>query len=328
MRAPRPLLAVCIALGACFPSQASSQTLRLADLNTEQIRKLDRAKTAVLMPGGVLEQHGPYLPSFTDGYMNAWWTERLAEAIVARPGWTALVFPILPLGDGGANEIGGKYVFPGTYGVRVATLRAVYMDLATELGEQGFRWIFVVQNHGSPLHNQALDQAGDFFRDSYGGQMVNLCGLEPKDALPAPKLPDDAAKANGIDIHAGVSETSRMIFLKPELVSAQVAKAPDHGAFSFPKLAEIARDPAWPGYFGAPRYATAAYGEAVMRQRAANYNRSALAILDGKDPREIPRYATAALEAEKEGAAQSLAYDETVRKRQEAWLKRKGFEQR
>lgn len=326
MRVPGPILAVSIAVGCFFPPQASSQILRLSDLNTEQIRKLDRAKTAVLMPGGVLEQHGPYLPSFTDGYMNEWWTERLAEAIAARPGWTALVFPMLPLGDGGANEIGGKYVFPGTYGVRVATLRAVYMDLATELGEQGFRWVFVIQNHGSPLHNQALDQAGDFFRDTYGGQMVNLCGLEPADALPPPKLPDEVAKANGIDIHAGVSETSRMIFLKPDLVSAQVAKAADHGAFTFPKLGEIARDPAWPGYFGAPRYATAALGEAVMRQRAANYNRSALAILDGKDSRAIPRYATGALQADKDGVAESLAYDETVRKRQEAWLKKNGFE--
>jgi len=326
MRVPRPILAVWIVFGSLLATEARGQVLQLGELNTEQIKKLDRAKTVVLMPGGVLEEHGPYLPSFSDGFMNAWWTERLAEAIVARPRWTALVFPMLPLGDGGANEIGGKYVFPGTYGVRVATLRAVYMDLATELGEQGFRWVFVIQNHGSPLHNQALDHAGDFFRDTFGGQMVNLCGLEPSDALPAPKLPDAAAKANGIDIHAGASETSRILFLKPDLVSARVAEAPDHGAFSFPKLGEIARDAAWPGYFGAPRYATAAHGEAVMRQRAANYNRSALAILDGKDPREIPRYATGALEAEKEGAAQSLAYDETVRKRQENWLKKNGFQ--
>ena len=326
MKLPSPILAVSIAFGAFLPSQASGQILRLAELNTEQIRKLDRAKTAVLMPGGVLEQHGPYLPSFTDGYMNEWWTERLAEAIIARPGWTALVFPLLPLGDGGANEIGDKYVFPGTYGVRVATLRAVYMDLATELGEQGFRWIFLIHNHGSPMHNQALDQAGDYFRDTYGGQMVNICGLEPADALPPPKLSAEAAKANGIDLHAGLSETSRMIFLKPDLVSARVAQAPDHGGFDFPKLGQIARDPAWPGYFGAPRYATAAHGEAVMRQRSSNYNRSALAILDGKDPRDIPRFAPGAIAATRDGVAQSLAYDETVRKRQADWLKKNGLE--
>jgi hypothetical protein len=80
----------------------------------------------------------------------------------------------------GANEIGYKNVFPGSYGVRASTLRTVFMDLATQLGEQGFRWVFIVHGHGSPLHNQALDQADDYFRDSFGGRMVNLDGLLPK----------------------------------------------------------------------------------------------------------------------------------------------------
>ena len=84
-------------------------------------------------------------------------TQDLAEAIVERPGWNALIFPLIPLGNGGANEIGRKYSFSETYTVRFSTLRAVFMDLATELGEQGFRWIFVVHLHGAPNHNRALD---------------------------------------------------------------------------------------------------------------------------------------------------------------------------
>ena len=78
---------------------------------------------------------------------------------------------MIPLGSGGANEIGEKWSYPGSYTVRPATLRAVYMDLATSLGEQGFRWIFVVNSHGSPNHNVVLDQAGDYFRDTFGGHM-------------------------------------------------------------------------------------------------------------------------------------------------------------
>ncbi len=73
---------------------AITQVYKLAEMNTEQIRKLDRTKTAVLIPGGILEEHGPYLP--------------------------------------------------GTYAVRFSTLRAIFMDLATELGEQGFRWVFII----------------------------------------------------------------------------------------------------------------------------------------------------------------------------------------
>lgn len=85
-----------------------------------------------------------------------------------------MIFPTIPLGNSGANDIGGKYSFPGTYAVRFETLRAIFMDLAAELGEQKFKWIFVVHGHGAPNHVRALDQAGDSFRDTYGGRMVNL----------------------------------------------------------------------------------------------------------------------------------------------------------
>jgi creatinine amidohydrolase/Fe(II)-dependent formamide hydrolase-like protein len=105
--------------------------LDIGDLNTDQIQALDRTRTVVLLEGGILEEHGPYLPSFSDGYQSGFIANRVARAIVARPGWTVLRFPPLPLGAMLANEIGGRFTFPGSYPVRMATLRAVYMDLAT-----------------------------------------------------------------------------------------------------------------------------------------------------------------------------------------------------
>jgi creatinine amidohydrolase/Fe(II)-dependent formamide hydrolase-like protein len=81
-------------------------------MNTEQIRTLNRDKTVVLLPGGILEEHGPYLPPFTDGYWNERLTHDLAKAITARPGWSVVIFPTSPPGNSGANDIGGKYSFP------------------------------------------------------------------------------------------------------------------------------------------------------------------------------------------------------------------------
>jgi len=72
---------------------------------------------------------------------------------------------MIPLGVSGANEIGGRYSFPGTYAVRSTTMRAVFVDLASELGDQGFRWLFVVHLHGAPMHSRALDEAGNYFRE-------------------------------------------------------------------------------------------------------------------------------------------------------------------
>src|SRR5206468_2723392 len=107
-----------------------AQVLHLAELNTKQIEALDRNKTVIIIPGGILEEHGPYLPSYTDGYLTARLSTDLAEALIARPGWTAVLTPEIPLGHGGANIIGRKYAFPGSYTVRASTLREVYMDLA------------------------------------------------------------------------------------------------------------------------------------------------------------------------------------------------------
>jgi creatinine amidohydrolase/Fe(II)-dependent formamide hydrolase-like protein len=316
---------------------ANAQIYRVAQMNAEQIRALDKQKTVVILPGGVLEQHGPHLPSFTDGYSNEWLTERLAEAIVARPGWTVLVFPITPLGHAGANEIGGKYVFPGTYSIRRTTLRAVLMDLATELGEQGFRRIFVMHAHGSPFHNQMLDQAGDYFRDTYGGRMVNLHGLQPrpeqlsKQKLAPPKLSLSAleSKENGLlDVHAGLDETSRLMFLRPDLVNPSYRTLPPFAANSLVELFQIAKAPNWLGYLGSPRLATATYGAQLQQYRAMQNSTLAIAILDGLDEREIPRYAdfmlndkTVVRELER-----STKYEAEIERKQREWMKKKGIE--
>jgi len=205
------LLTVCVVLTLCAAALAPvafGQVYHVQEMNTEQIRALDRQRTVVVLPGGILEQHGPYLPSFTDGYRNERLTQDLADAIVARPGWSVLAFPLIPLGVGGANEIGRKYSFSGTYAVRMATLRAVLMDLATELGDQGFKWIFVVHSHGSPNHHLALNQAGDYFHDTYGGRMVNLFGLIRPELLRVSQdlMSDEERKADETAIDHGPCE--------------------------------------------------------------------------------------------------------------------------
>jgi creatinine amidohydrolase len=275
-------------------SPALSQVLNLAELNTRQITALDREKTVVLIPGGLLEQHGPHLPAYSDGYLSEWLTRRLAERLVERPGWTVVVFPTINIGSGSANVIGGLNTFPGSFDVRTTTLRAVFMDLATSLGEQGFRWIFPVHLHGYPGQNAALDQAGDYFRDTYGGQMVHLMGLMPifdccheqTERL----LTDEQRAEEGFSVHAGVVEHSVVMFVRPDLVSPDVGQAPSWTGNEFPDLIRMAAEEDWPGYFGAPRHASAALGAAHMRQMAEITVQIANRILEGSDPREIPRY--------------------------------------
>jgi Na+-transporting NADH:ubiquinone oxidoreductase subunit NqrC len=60
----------------------NAQICRVAQMNTEQIRALDKQKTVVILTGGIIEEHGPHLSSFTDGYSNEWLAQKLAEEIV------------------------------------------------------------------------------------------------------------------------------------------------------------------------------------------------------------------------------------------------------
>ncbi len=213
-------LLVAIFLISIAPISSFAQILKVAELSARDLQKLDRNSTVVVMPGGILEEHGPYLPAFNDGYLNAWLAERTAEAIIADRGGTVLMFPTIPLGAGIPEDFGGLSPFSGSYTVRPETLRSVYMDLASALGDDGFRTIFVVSRHGAPQHNSALLDAADYFNDRYDGTMVVLTSLIYEGTMEEPELLDaDEQLEHGIGAHAGAQETSQTLFLQPQLVA-------------------------------------------------------------------------------------------------------------
>ncbi|MEO7674514.1 MAG: creatininase family protein [Pyrinomonadaceae bacterium] len=290
-----------------------------------EIHALNKGKTVVLIPGGILEQHGPYLPSYTDGYWNEQVTTDLANSIAAKPGWSAVIFPAIALGNSGANDIGGKFSFPGTYAVRFHTLRSIFMDLADELGEQKFRWVFVVHGHGAPNHQRALDQAGDFFRDTYGGKMVNLTGLMPVFLAWDGKKTDDERKEDGLVIHSGMDETSMMLSLRPDLVDPAYKNAKPFAADKIEDLILIAKRPDWPGYFGSPRLARAEKYADGWQNASREIINAALKILDGTDERKILRMGDEMTKSPPDAELDKLAlrHEAKVKLRQDAWLRRK-----
>jgi creatinine amidohydrolase/Fe(II)-dependent formamide hydrolase-like protein len=317
---------------------ATAQIYRVAQMNTEQIASLDRQKTVVILTGGILEEHGPHLPSFTDGYSNEWLAQKLAEEIVQRPGYSVLLFPTIPLGHGGANEIGNKQVFPGTYSIRRTTLRAVFMDLAAELGEQGFRWVFIVHGHGEPYHNLMLDQACDYFRDTYGGRMVHLRGLEPtaeqlaKLNLPAPPVFDlseaEEREIGLMDEHAGFEETSRLMFLRPDLVSPLVRRLLPQTTNNPGEFFKVARAENWLGYLSSPRLASASHGARLQKYRSARDNALALAILNGRlEERDVPRYGKTMTDNKEFVSALAEANQNELdrERKQREWLAKRGI---
>lgn len=294
----------------------------VAEMNTAEIAALDRSRTVVIMPGGILEEHGPYLPSNTDGLISDRLARDVAEAVVRR-GWNALIFPALALGSGGANELAAKYPFPGTYAIRLNTLRAVYMDLAGELGEAGFRWIFVINVHGAPNHNRILDEAGEFFSETFQGRMVHITGGSSitADETLRSSLSEQARSEDAASGHAGIEETSLILFLRPDLVDPAHASAPSLPAdAAHGWMPGVARKEGWPGYFGAPRFATAEYGARMYRAIAARFVEQAMSTLDGKSRPLVPRGPMRGIDDA------AIARDRAIEQRQREWLQKKGLE--
>jgi creatinine amidohydrolase/Fe(II)-dependent formamide hydrolase-like protein len=278
-----PLLFCC-----CSPFTAQAQVREFVSLNTRQIEALDRSKTVVIVPGGILEEHGPYLPTGSDGIFNQRLADDLAAFIAAKPGWTALILPSVPLGAGAANEMGAKYSFPGSCTVLPATLRSVFMDLADQLGKQQFRWILIVHGHGDPVHNQMLDEASGYFHDTYGGEMVHVFGYvwaATKEFRTA-----EEQKRDGQPEHATMTESSVILALKPEWVASDYKTAKPYAGPSLEELEKIAKEKDWPGYFGDPALATPSLGTKIYQQWLAQAKELVTLVLAGNDYRKMPRY--------------------------------------
>jgi hypothetical protein len=98
--------------------------------------------------------------------------------------------------------------------------------------------------------------------------------------------------ADGLSLHGGIDEHSLMLYLRPELVASDYRQAPPVNGANYDEAFATARKEGWPGYLGAPHLATAAFGERIWTSFAAATVKTAVAILDGKDPSTYGRYLT------------------------------------
>lgn len=149
---------------------------------------------AVVVPLGSTEQHGHHLPFDTDTAVAA----ELARRLVGRQPDLVLA-PPLSYGASGEHE-----GFPGTLSIGCAALETVLL----ELGRSAARWasrFLVVNGHGGNL--EPLRTA-----------VATLRGEGRDAAYWSASVPDG-------DAHAGRTETSLMLALRPAAVRCELAVA-------------------------------------------------------------------------------------------------------
>lgn len=294
-----PIRQTIVALvAACVPVLVAAQSvLRWSELTAVQIGALDREHTVVLIPAGIVAEQGSLLPSGAELFRSERMAADLADVIGSRAGWTAVLLPPVPLGSGAFDRRSGRDGFSGTLAVRASTVQAIFTDLATALGEQGLRHVFIVDGQADANHARALDLAGDYFAANFPGKMIHLLGRNGCDprTLQAPPITLLGATAMTADVdspHAGVMQTSRDWFLRPELVdSLALRAASDVSANGADAWTRTVQRPDWPGYIGAPRFANLELGKWLYDTELRSCSALALRFLDGLPESTVPRFA-------------------------------------
>ena len=208
--------------------------------------------------------------------------------------------PVVPLGEGGANDAAGQPDHIGTYAVRFETLRSVAVDLGSSIARNGFQNIFIIECHGAPLHNVAFNQAARFVSERYQVRMVNVTGLIRAKMAAGGVAGDDIMDAylgknwrqhGGFESHAGAQETSVVLategsrFVDPAFKS--LPPYPVDGLQGFLHTYEK-RD--WKGYWGDPASANPDLGEALLTRRIDFAFQIAERALSGEDLSTLVAY--------------------------------------
>ena len=158
---------------------------------------IEQAKSTCLLPFGIVEKHGPHLPLGTDLLKVRSVVLQSAEQEYA------VVFPEYYFG-----QIFEARHEPGTIAYSTHLQLDLLQETTDEMARNGCRKVIIVNGHGGnenllPFFAQTqLEKPHDY--------VVYVMGL-----VDAPGGP---AKKTTIDMHAGESETSKMLITTPNLV--------------------------------------------------------------------------------------------------------------
>jgi len=274
----------------------SSRVHHLEQLNQDEIDALDRERSIFFLTFGNLEEHGPHMPVGSDYYRAIGIRNGLVNRLHdAHPDYQFVLFPVVPIGVGGANDLAREPDHVGTYSVRYETMRNTAIDLGGTIARKGFRNIFVIEAHGDQLHNVAFNQAADFVSEIYKVRMVNITGMsktfEGSTAILDEFLGPEWPERSGFEGHAGASETSEVLAVKGgEYVELDYKSLEPFYVDGFRGFVRTHELDGWRGYWGDPARASREMGEALIEQRIDRAFQVAEAALRGDDLRSMPRY--------------------------------------
>ncbi|RIV40017.1 creatininase family protein [Micromonospora radicis] len=118
----------------------------MAEMTHEALVVAAERRSAVLLPIGVIEAHGPHLPLGVDAYGSYTLARLVRERLIA----AGLPVVVAPPFYWGVNQV--TDAFPGSFRVRPEISGAMLDDIVTSIHQDGFDQVFLVNHHGDPNH--------------------------------------------------------------------------------------------------------------------------------------------------------------------------------
>ncbi len=196
-----------LALVAVISAVAQSQTVApqsQLSVHWEELTAADfkegiqRSQGTCLLPFGILEKHGPHLPIGTDLLDVRYASLHAAEKEYA------IVFPEYYFG-----QIAEARHEPGTIAYSRELQLALLQETTDEMARNGCKKVIIVNGHGGNEHllpyfaQTQLDKPHDYVVYVFDKRSPDTGG--PK-------------KKSSVDMHAGESETSKMLIARPDTV--------------------------------------------------------------------------------------------------------------
>jgi creatinine amidohydrolase len=207
-----------------------TRSVRMVDLSWQDYaRRIAEESPVLFLPVGAIEQHGQHLPMDCDVVIPDALSLRAAEQV------GGLVAPPIIYGYKSQPRIGGGNHFPGTTSLDGQTVIHMARDLIREFARHGVRKLVMMDAHyeNTMFLIEGIDLA---LRDLCAQGIADLKILrvayfELTSQATIRKVWPEGFSGWALE-HAGVMETSAMLYLNPDRVHME--RLADHPPASFP----------------------------------------------------------------------------------------------
>jgi creatinine amidohydrolase len=248
--------------------------LQLAKVPFPEVRRLSQSGRAlVILPVGVVEEHGAHLPLGMDSFAAEVYAEA-AAAHLEEAGYEIAIAPTVSYGVARA-----AIDFPGTLSLEPETLKSVVVDIGRSLSKHGLKRLAILNGHRDLSHMKALEKARDVLVKEKTAQVLCV-GFTSEPALTAACFREGVGELSHSarpdrEGHGGEWETSLALHAFPESVKKDIIgqleanfdydveafhnETQDYGSLSGGR-----------GYFGSPQSASAETGRKIVAIRGRN----------------------------------------------------------